>query len=182
MFFFGRLNCINNFTGEKMSIMNINNLYIKPASVRQIPLVLNLIKELAVYEKLIDMVETTEEDLKETLFGKNKSAEVVIGYHEDKPVGYALYFFNYSSFVGRPGLYIEDIYVRQEHRGKGFGKAFLVYLARIAQEKKCGRMEWAVLDWNEPSIEFYKKLGATAMDEWTVFRLSRDDVEKLADK
>ena len=123
-----------------------------------------------------------KEDLKETLFGKNKAAEVVIGYYNDKPVGYALFFYNYSSFVGRPGLYIEDIYVRQEHRGKGFGKAFLIYLAHIAREKKCGRMEWAVLDWNEPSIEFYKKLGAVPMDEWTVFRLSRDAVEKLADK
>ena len=162
--------------------MKINNLDIRPASVDQTPLILKLIKELAVYEKLLDIVITTEEDLKETLFGKNKVAEVVIGYYNDKPVGYALFFYNYSSFAGRPGLYIEDIYVRQEHRGKGFGKAFLVYLARIAKEKKCGRMEWAVLDWNEPSIEFYKKLGAIPMDEWTVFRLSRDAVEKLADK
>lgn len=162
--------------------MKINNLDIRPASVDQTPLILKLIKELAVYEKLLDIVITTEEDLKETLFGKNKAAEVVIGYYNDKPVGYALFFYNYSSFAGRPGLYIEDIYVRQEHRGKGFGKAFLVYLARIAKEKKCGRMEWAVLDWNEPSIEFYKKLGAIPMDEWTVFRLSRDAVEKLADK
>ena len=162
--------------------MKINNLDIRPASVDQTPLILKLIKELAVYEKLLDIVITTEEDLKETLFGKNKAAEVVIGYYNDKPVGYALFFYNYSSFAGRPGLYIEDIYVRQEHRGKGFGKAFLVYLARIAKENKCGRMEWAVLDWNEPSIEFYKKLGAIPMDEWTVFRLSRDAVEKLADK
>ncbi|UCH15767.1 MAG: GNAT family N-acetyltransferase [Bacteroidales bacterium] len=162
--------------------MKINNLDIRPASISQIPLVLKLIKELAVYEKLLDIVETTEEDLEDTLFGKNKAAEVVIGYYRDKPVGYALFFYNYSSFVGRPGLYIEDIYVRQEHRGKGFGKAFLIYLARIARERKCGRMEWAVLDWNEPSIEFYKRLGATAMDEWTVFRLSRDAIEKLADK
>ena len=164
-----------------MKVMKINNLDIRAASVDQIPLVLKLIKELAVYEKLLDKVVTTEEDLKETLFGKNKAAEVVIGYYRDKTVGYALYFYNYSSFVGRPGLYIEDIYVRQEHRGKGFGKALLVYLARIARERRCGRMEWAVLDWNEPSIEFYKRLGATAMDEWTVFRLSGDAVEKLAD-
>ena len=165
-----------------MKDMKINNLDIRPASVDQTPLILKLIKELAVYEKLLDIVVTTEEDLKETLFSENKSAEVVIGYYKNKPVGYALFFYNYSSFVGRPGLYIEDIYVRQEHRGKGFGKAFLVYLACIAREKNCGRMEWAVLDWNEPSIEFYKKLGAVPMDEWTVFRLSRDAVEKLADK
>ncbi len=119
--------------------------------------------------------------MKDTLFGKNKVAEVVIGYCKDKPVGYALYFYNYSSFEGRPGLYIEDIYVRHEHRGKGFGKAFLVYLARIARERKCSRMEWAVLDWNEPSIEFYRKLGAVPMDEWTIFRLTKEAVYKLAD-
>jgi GNAT superfamily N-acetyltransferase len=161
--------------------MKINNLDIRPATVNQTPLILKLIKELAVYEKLLDIVVTTEEDLKDTLFGKNKAAEVVIGYYNNKPVGYALFFYNYSSFLGRPGLYIEDIYVRQEHRGKGFGKAFLIYLARIARERKCGRMEWAVLDWNEPSIKFYKKLGAVPMDEWTVFRLTRDTIENLAD-
>jgi len=161
--------------------MKINNLEIRPAVVNQTPLILKLIKELAVYEKLLDIVVTTEQDLKDTLFGKNKAAEVVIGYYNDKPVGYALFFYNYSSFEGRPGLYIEDIYVRQEHRGKGFGKAFLVYLACIAREKKCGRMEWAVLDWNEPSIKFYKKLGAIPLDDWTVFRLTRDAVENLAD-
>jgi GNAT superfamily N-acetyltransferase len=161
--------------------MKINNLDIRQATVDQTPLILKLIKELAVYEKLLDLVVTTEEDLKDTLFGNNKAAEVVIGYYNNKPVGYALFFYNYSSFAGRPGLYIEDIYVRQEHRGKGFGKAFLIYLARIAKERKCGRMEWAVLDWNEPSIKFYKKLGAVPMDEWTVFRLTRDAFENLAD-
>jgi len=161
--------------------MKINNLDIRPATVNQTPLILKLIKELAVYEKLQDKVVTTEEDLKDTLFGKNKAAEVVIGYCNNKPVGYALFFFNYSSFVGRPGLYIEDVYVRQEHRRKGFGKAFLIYLARIATERKCDRMEWVVLDWNKPSIEFYKKLGAITMDEWTIYRLSKDEVEDLAD-
>jgi len=161
--------------------MKINNLDIRPATVNQTPLILKLIKELAVYEKLQDKVVTTEEDLKDTLFGKNKAAEVVIGYCNNKPAGYALFFFNYSSFVGRPGLYIEDVYVRQEHRRKGFGKAFLIYLARIATERKCDRMEWVVLDWNKPSIEFYKKLGAITMDEWTIYRLSKDEVEDLAD-
>ena len=161
--------------------MKINDFVIRPATVKQTPLILKLIKELAVYEKLLDNVITTEEELKNTLFGKNKSAEVVIGYYNDKPVGYALFFYNYSSFVGRQGLYIEDIYVRQEYRRKGFGKAFLIYLARIARERKCDRMEWVVLDWNKSSIEFYKKLGAITMDEWTVFRLTRDAVENLAD-
>jgi GNAT superfamily N-acetyltransferase len=161
--------------------MKINNLDIRPATVNQTPLILKLIKELAVYEKMLDLVVTTEEDLKDTLFGENKSAEVVIGYYNKKPVGYALFFYNYSSFMGRPGLYIEDIYVRQEQRRKGFGKAFLIYLARIAKERKCGRMEWAVLDWNEPSIGFYKKLGAVPLDEWTVFRLTRDALENLSD-
>jgi GNAT superfamily N-acetyltransferase len=160
--------------------MKVNNLDIRPATVNQTPLILKLIKELAVYEKMLDIVVTTEDDLKETLFGENKSAEVVIGYYNNKPVGYALFFYNYSSFMGRPGLYIEDIYVRQEHRGKGFGRAFLIYLARIARERKCGRMEWAVLDWNEPSIKFYKKLGAVALYDWTIFRLSKNALENLA--
>jgi GNAT superfamily N-acetyltransferase len=161
--------------------MKIKNFEIRPAIVKQTPLILKLIKELAIYEKLLDTVVTTEKDLKDSLFGKNKAAEVVIGYYKDKPVGYALYFYNYSSFEGRPGLYIEDIYVRQEHRGKGFGKAFLVYLARIARERKCSKMEWTVLDWNEPSIEFYRKLGAVPRDEWIIFRLTKDAVHKLAD-
>jgi GNAT superfamily N-acetyltransferase len=160
--------------------MKINDLDIRQANVNQTPLILELIKELAVYEKMLDIVVTTEDDLKDTLFGENKSAEVVIGYYNNKPVGYALFFYNYSSFIGRPGLYIEDIYVRQEHRGKGFGKAFLIYLARIARKKKCGRMEWAVLDWNEPSIKFYKKLGAAALYDWTIFRLSKNALENLA--
>lgn len=161
--------------------MKINDLDIRPANVNQTPLILKLIKELAVYEKLLDLVVTTEEDLKDTLFGKNKAADVVIGYSNNKPVGYALFFYNYSSFVGRPGLYIEDIYVRQKYRGKGFGKAFLIYLARIARERKCGRMEWVVLDWNKPSIKFYIELGAVLMDEWKVFRLTGVALKILAD-
>jgi GNAT superfamily N-acetyltransferase len=159
--------------------MKIGNLDIKPANVRQVQLILDFIREIAEYEKLVHEVVADKKTLRNTLFGKNKSAEVVIGYCQGKPVGYALFFYNYSSFIGRHGLYIEDIYIKPEHRGKGYGKAFMVYLARIARDKKCGRMEWAVLTWNEPSIKFYKKLGAVSMDDWRIFRLSGDALKKL---
>jgi GNAT superfamily N-acetyltransferase len=160
--------------------MKIGNLDIRPAVAGQAQLILDFIREIAEYEKLVHEVVADEKTIRDTLFGKNKSAEVVIGYHRGKPVGYALFFYNFSSFIGRPGLYIEDIYVKPEHRRKGFGKAFLVYLARLARDKKCGRMEWAVLNWNEPSIKFYKKLGAVSMDEWKIFRLSEDALNNLA--
>ncbi len=160
--------------------MKIGNLDIRPAVAGQAQLILDFIREIAEYEKLVHEVLADEKTIRDTLFGKNRSAEAVIGYHRGKPVGYALFFYNFSSFIGRPGLYIEDIYVKPEHRRKGFGKAFLVYLARLARDKKCGRMEWAVLNWNEPSIKFYKKLGAVSMEEWRIFRLSEDALKNLA--
>ncbi len=144
------------------------------------PLILTLIKELAEYERLSDEVVATEESLIESLFGERPSAEVVIGELDGAPIGYALYFHNYSTFVGRAGMYLEDIYVRPEYRGRGFGKALLVYVARQARARGCRRLEWAVLDWNTPSIEFYKGLGAVAMDEWTVFRMTGEALERLA--
>src|SRR5690606_1050336 len=125
-----------------------------------------LIQEIADYEKLSHEVVATEEDLKESLFGEKRSAEVVIGEFENEVVGYALFFHNFSTFLGRKGLYLEDLFVRPQYRGKGFGKSLLLHLVKIAKERKCGRMEWSVLDWNTPAIEFYKSLGARPMDEW----------------
>ena len=160
--------------------MKTVNLDIRPATAGQVRLIMNFIKEMAEYEKLTHEVVADEDILRENLFGKNRSAEAVIGYYKEKPVGYAMFFYNFSSFTGKPGLYIEDIYVKTEHRGKGFGRALLLYLARLARDKKCARMEWAVLTWNEPAINFYKKMGAVSMDEWRIFRLSGESLKKLA--
>ena len=135
-------------------------------------LILALIRELAEYEKLTHEVVATEEVLRETLFGEHPAAEVVFGEYRGKVVGYALFFQNFSTFTGRPGIYLEDIYVKPEMRGRGYGKCLLTYVAKLAVARKCTRMEWSVLDWNKPSIEFYRALGASAMDEWTVQRLA----------
>lgn len=155
---------------------------IRPATEGDAPLILGFIKKLAVYEKLAHKVTATEEILRETLFGERRYAEVVIGYHGGEPVGFALFFHNYSTFLGKPGIYLEDLFVDEEHRGKGFGKALLAHLAKLTKERNCGRLEWAVLNWNEPSINFYKALGATQMNEWTVFRLTGDALDKLANQ
>jgi GNAT superfamily N-acetyltransferase len=153
---------------------------IKPAVETDAPLILSFIKKLAVYEKLAHKVTANEDILRETLFGERRNAEVVIGYQGGHPVGFALFFHNYSTFLGRPGIYLEDLFVDEEHRGKGFGKALLAHLARLAKERNCGRLEWAVLNWNEPSIKFYKALGAAPMNDWTVFRLTGDALDELA--
>ena len=160
----------------------IDGFVIRKATREDVPLVLDFIRKLAVYEKLSHEVVATEEMLDKHLFGEEKVAEVVIGYDFGVPVGFALYFFNFSTFLARPGIYLEDLYVLEEHRGKGFGKALLTCLARLAVEKGCGRLEWAVLDWNEPSIEFYKSLGAKLMNEWIVHRVSGDELKELADQ
>lgn len=155
-------------------------LAIKPATVADVPLILTFIKKLADYERLSHEVTATEDGLRENLFGPRPFAEVVIAYDESRPVGFALFFHNFSTFVGKPGIYLEDLFVEPEYRGQGFGKALLRHLARLAVERGCGRLEWAVLDWNEPSIAFYKSLGARAMDEWTVFRVTGNELAKLA--
>lgn len=142
--------------------------------------ILGLITELADYEKLRDEVVGTEAHLTKTLFTVNPKAFALIAEDDDGPFGYALYFFNYSTFLCRHGLYLEDLYVRQNRRGNGAGKAMLARLAAIAKANDCGRMEWSVLDWNAPSIAFYKSLGAEAMDEWTVYRLTGDALSSLA--
>lgn len=155
-------------------------LEIRKAKVSDVSIILGFIRELAEYEKLLDQVVATEESLKETLFGKKPFAEVIIGEVNSQPVAFAIFFHNYSTFLGKPGLYLEDLYVKPEWRGHGFGKIMLSYLAKIAVERNCGRMEWWVLDWNEPAIEFYKKIGARPMSEWTVQRLEGDSLKKLA--
>lgn len=152
---------------------------IREGTLSEIPTILTFIKELAEYEKMSDDVVANEKLLKEHLFGEKKSAEVVIAYYQNKPVGFALYFYNFSTFLGRPGLYLEDLYVRKQMRGNGFGKALLKHLAKIATKKKCGRMEWAVLNWNEPSIQFYKSLGANPMNDWTVYRVTGNALKEL---
>ncbi len=143
-------------------------------------IVLDFIKRLAEYEKLSHEVLATEEKLDKYLFGEEKVAEVVIGYYQENPVGFALYFYNFSTFLAKPGIYLEDLYVLEEYRGKGFGRVLLTYLAKIAVEKDCGRLEWAVLDWNEPAIEFYKSLGTRVMNEWLVNRVAGDALSSLA--
>jgi len=161
--------------------MATENFKITPAEKKDIPLILTFIRELAKYEKLLDEVSATEEILEETLFGDHKVAEVVIGYLNEEPIGFALYFYNFSTFLGKPGIYLEDLFVKSEFRGAGYGKSFLKYLARLAKEKNCGRLEWWVLDWNKPSINFYKKIGAEPMNDWTVFRLSGEALKKLSE-
>ncbi len=152
---------------------------IRKAIPSDTPTILDLITKLAVYEKMEKDVVTSVEELQENIFEK-KFAEVLIAEEDQKPVGFALYFYNFSTFVGKPGLYLEDLFVEPSCRGKGYGKKLLIELAKIAHSKNCGRMEWSVLDWNIPSIEFYKSLQAKPMDEWTVFRLNTKEIEDLA--
>jgi GNAT superfamily N-acetyltransferase len=154
---------------------------IRPAQVEDVPVILQLIRDLATYERAPDEVVATEESLVEVLFGEKPAAEVLLAFEGDSAVGFAVYFYNFSTWLGRPGLYLEDLFVRPEKRGKGYGRALLVELAKIARDRGCGRMEWAVLDWNEPAIKFYRSLGAQPMHEWTVFRLTREEIASLAD-
>jgi GNAT superfamily N-acetyltransferase len=153
---------------------------IERATERDVPLILSLIKALAEYERMAGEVTASEEGLRETLFGPQPSAEVVIAYAGDTPAGFALFFHNYSTFLGRPGIYLEDLFVVPEYRGHGFGKALIAHLAALAVERGCGRFEWSVLDWNEPAIGFYKKLGAKQMDAWRIFRVTGDALHRLA--
>jgi GNAT superfamily N-acetyltransferase len=156
------------------------HLSIDPATPADVPLLVELIRELADYERLLDRVRVRSEDLQRHLFGARPYAEAVIARAASQPAGFALWFYNYSTFEGRPGLYLEDLFVRPAHRGRGHGEALLRHLARLAVERECARFEWAVLDWNEPAIRFYRKLGAVAMDDWTVQRVSGDALRRLA--
>lgn len=152
---------------------------IRKATENDIPTILHLITQLAIYEKLEHEVVATEETLKQTIFVQNY-AEVLVGEEDGQPVCFALFFHNYSTFLSKPGIYLEDLFVEVEHRGKGYGKKLLTELARIAKERNCGRLEWSVLNWNTPSIEFYKSLGAKPMDEWTVYRMTEQEINDLA--
>ena len=153
---------------------------IRPATEDDVPLILSLIRELAEYERLSHEVVATEDMLRESLFGERRAAEVFLAYYEDALTGFALFFHSFSTFLGRPGIYLEDLYVKPEFRGKGIGRALLTYLARLAKERGCGRLEWSVLDWNEPAIKLYKNIGAIPMDEWTVYRVSGEALDRLA--
>ena len=155
-------------------------IYVRVATEGDIPLILSLIRELAEYEKLSHEVVATEEDLRATLFGERPFAEVLIAEYDGDPAGFALFFHNFSTFLGKPGIYLEDLYVKPEFRGAGVGKRLLARLARLAKERGCGRLEWWVLDWNEPSIGFYDMIGAVAMDDWTVYRLAGRALDDLA--
>jgi len=145
-----------------------------------VPLLLRFIRELAEYERLTHAVTGTEELLHEYLFGPRRVAEAMVGFIDAIPLGFALYFHNFSTFLCRPGIYLEDIYVRPDARGKGLGKAMLSAVARVAVERNCGRMEWAALNWNEPAIGFYRKLGATPLSDWTTFRVTGEELHQLA--
>ena len=153
---------------------------IRPGRVDDVRVILQLIRDLATYERAPDEVSATEEQLIEVLFGERPTAEVLLALEGETPVGFAVYFYNFSTWLGRAGLYLEDLFVKPEKRGKGYGRALLVELAKIARDRSCGRMEWAVLNWNEPAIKFYQTLGAKPMNEWTVFRLTREEIAKLA--
>lgn len=153
---------------------------IRYATENDAALILSFIRGIAEYEKMLDEVVATEELLQEWIFEKKK-AEVIFAVEDGVEVGFALFFHNFSTFVGRAGLYLEDIFVKMEHRGKGYGKALLKELARIAVERGCGRMEWVCLDWNQPSIDFYRSLRAVPMDEWTIYRVAGDTLKALAE-
>ncbi len=155
-------------------------LQIAPATESDIPLILSFIRKLAEYEKLSHLVVATEENIREHVFGSNPVAEVLLAYWAGEPVGFALYFRNFSTFLGQAGIYLEDLFVEPAHRGKGIGKALLKRLAEIAVERGYGRLEWSVLDWNTPSIEFYRSLGAVPMDEWIRYRLTGAPLMRLA--
>src|SRR5215467_6194997 len=151
---------------------------IRPAVERDVPLILSFIRQLAEYERLSHEAVMSVETLRESLFGARPYAEVLLGYADDEPVAFAVFFHNFSTFLGRPGLYLEDLFVKPEVRGNGYGKAMLVELARVACERQCGRFEWSVLDWNESAIKFYKSLGAVPMEEWKIYRMTGDSLRR----
>ena len=157
------------------------NFTIRPATIVDVPIILQLIRDLATYERAPNEVTATETQLIDVLFGGRPVAEVLLAFEDEMPIGFAVFFHNFSTWLGKPGLYLEDLFVKPEARGKGYGRALLIHLAKIARDRGCGRMEWAVLDWNEPAIQFYKKIGAQPLDEWQTFRLTRDGIAKLAE-
>lgn len=158
------------------------DITLRLATEQDTPLILNFIKGLAEYEKLSDEVVATEDKLQQTLFGEKAFAEVIIAEYLQQPAGFALFFHNYSTFLAKPGIYLEDLFVLPEYRGKGLGKALLQHLAALAVNRNCGRLEWSVLDWNQPAIDFYQSQGAKLMHEWRINRVTGDALVKLAGK
>ena len=158
----------------------MSEIRIERATARDVSLILSLIKALAEYERLADQAVATDAVLRESLFGPQARAEVAIAYAGGEAVGFAVWFHNYSTFLGRAGLYLEDLFVVPQWRGRGIGRQLLAYVARVAVARRCGRMEWSVLNWNEPAIRFYRRMGARAMDEWTVYRLTGETLTRLA--
>ena len=148
------------------------SIHLRPAVVEDASVILGFIRELAEYEKLSERCVATQEDLVKHLFGAHPKAEAILAEWDGQAVGFALFFYNFSTFLAKPGIYLEDLYVQPEMRGKGIGKALLMHLVRLAKLRDCGRVEWSVLDWNAPSIEFYKSVGAVAQDDWTIYRLT----------
>jgi GNAT superfamily N-acetyltransferase len=167
---------------KKIIRTRIEGFEIRHAEKRDVALIRSLIRELAEYEKMLDEMVATEELLEKHLFGEKRFVEVVLGYYNGVPVGFALFFHNFSTFVGKHGLYLEDLYVKPEYRGKGFGKSLLAYLAKLAVERDCGRYEWTVLDWNKPSLKFYKMLGAKVMNKWLIHRVAGEELKNLAEQ
>ena len=157
-----------------------SDLLIRPATIEDCELILSFIRELADYEKLLHEVVADVSALQKTLFGDKPYAEVVIADYQAQPVGFALFFHNYSTFLGKPGLYLEDLYIRPTMRGRGFGKSLLAHVASVAVSRNCGRLEWSVLDWNQPAKDFYQSLGAEPMEDWTVNRISGQTLADLA--
>jgi GNAT superfamily N-acetyltransferase len=162
-----------------MNTDSVEGLRIVPATERDVAVILGFIRKLAEYEKLSHQVAATEELLRDSLFGGRRVAEVLIAYLANEPAGFALFFHNFSTFLGRPGIYLEDLFVEPAQRGKGIGKALLIAVAKIARERNCGRLEWAVLDWNRPAIDFYRGLGAVPLDDWTLFRVTGEALDNL---
>jgi GNAT superfamily N-acetyltransferase len=162
------------------SSTDVPSFQIRSATKADVPVILSFIKKLADYERLSHEVVATEKLLLETLFGRRRTAEVALGYFKREPVGFVLFYHNFSTFLGRPGIYIEDLFVDEAFRRRGFGGALLRHVAKLAKQRNCGRLEWSVLDWNEPAINFYRKLGALPMSEWTVFRVTGEALTKLA--
>jgi GNAT superfamily N-acetyltransferase len=162
------------------SSRKIAGFKIQRATERDVPVILSFIKKLADYERLSHEVVATEAGLRKTLYGRRRTAEVAIGRYRNQPVGFVLFFHNYSTFLGRPGLYIEDLFVDEAFRRRGFGSALLRYVARLAEQRQCGRLEWSELDWNGPAIQFYRKIGAVTMSDWTIFRVTGAALKNLA--
>ena len=161
--------------------MTAPGIHIRPASADDAGLILQFIRELAIYEKAESSVQTDEAGIRASLFGADAKAQALVCERDGRAIGYAVYFYNYSTWLGRNGIYLEDLYVSPEHRGSGAGKALLQHIARLAVEQGCGRFEWSVLDWNTPAIDFYRAAGALPQDEWTVYRLQGDALRRFAE-